>query len=110
MAATTAGPTPQRVCPHCATIGFTAARRCPFCRRSYTRHTLAAVAAMLLVTAAVMLGGMAYLLTLAGDELESQLDTQVESVQRDFGRDVDGLERTLRRELDQRIPAAPTTP
>lgn len=27
----------QRVCPHCSTIAATNERRCPWCRRSYTR-------------------------------------------------------------------------
>ena len=105
-----AGPTPQRVCPHCATVGYTAERRCPFCRRSYTRHPLAAIAAMLLVTAAVVLGGFASMLVLFGNEAESSLDRRVGTVQSDFGREVDGLERSIQRELDRRLPASPTTP
>jgi uncharacterized protein YdgA (DUF945 family) len=72
---------------------------------------LLAVAAMLVVTAAVVLGGVWYMLTVFGDELEEELDRQVETVQRDFDRDVRGLERDIQRrferELDERLPAAP---
>ena len=99
--------TPQRVCPHCATVAYTGAGRCPYCRRSYKRRTLPAIAAMLLLTAALVLGGVYYLLTEFGRELDSELDRQVRTVQRDFSRDVEGLERGIRRELDQRLPTAP---
>ena len=110
MAAPTSPATPQRVCPHCATLAYTAERRCPYCRRAYRRHPLAGVAAMLAVTAATVLGGVLYMLTAFGDELESELDRQVTTVQDNFGRDVRRLERTLEAELDRRLPAAPAGP
>jgi len=98
--------TPQRVCPHCATVAYTGAGRCPYCRRSYRRRILPAVATMLLVTAVLVLGGVYYLLTEFGDQLDSELDRQVRTVQDDLDRDVDGLERTIRRELERRLPPA----
>jgi hypothetical protein len=101
--------TPQRVCPHCATIGYTADRRCPFCRRPYRRRTLAAVAAMLLVSVLVLLGAFFAMLVVAGNTLESELDRQVRTVQEDFDESVTGLRRDVRRELDRRLPAVPTT-
>ncbi len=101
---------PQRVCPHCATVAYTTESHCPYCRRSYRRSVLPAVAAMLLVTTALILGGVYYLLTEFGDTLDAELDAQVETVQDDFDRDVRGLERSIRRELDQRFPAAPAAP
>ena len=110
MAAPTQSATPQRVCPHCATVAYTGAGRCPYCRRSYRRRILPAVAAMLLVTAALVLGGVYYLLTEFGDQLDSELDRQVTTVQGDFERDVEGLERSIRRELDRRLPTAPAGP
>jgi hypothetical protein len=102
------GAPPQRVCPHCATLAYSAERRCPFCGRSYKRRVLPAVAAMLLVTAAVVLGGVALMLVAFGHELDRRIDRQVEGVQDDFGNDVDRLERRIRRELDRRLPATPT--
>ena len=102
--------TPQRICPHCATLAYTAASRCPYCRRGYRRHPQLAVAAMLLVTAAAVLGGVYSMLTSFGDELDSELDRQVRTVQRDFDRDVRDLERGIRRELDRRLPAGPAIP
>jgi hypothetical protein len=102
------GAPPQRVCPHCATLAYSAEPRCPFCGRSYKRRIVAAVAAMLLVTAAVVLGGVALMLVAFGDELDRRIDSQVESVQDDFGSDVDRLERRIRNELDRRLPVSPT--
>lgn len=99
--------TPQRVCPHCSTLAYTAGSRCPYCRRSYTRHPLPMVAAMLLVTAAIVLGGVALMLMAFGAELDSQLDRQVQTVQDDFARDLRGLRRDVRRELEQQLPQAP---
>jgi len=105
--ATPAPPTPQRVCPHCATVSFTAGRRCPACRRGFRRHTLAGVAALLLVTATVVLGGVYAMLLAFGDSLETELDRQVRTVQEGFEDDVNGLERGLREELDRRLGSAP---
>ncbi len=102
--------TPQRVCPHCATLAYTTERRCPYCRRSYRRHPLMAVAVMLLITAAAVLGGVYAMLGVFGDELDSELDRQVRTVQGDFERDVAGLERSIRRELDRRLPEGAAIP
>jgi predicted PurR-regulated permease PerM len=70
-----------------------------------TSRVLAGVAVMLIVFAAVILGGVYYMLVEFGDELDSELNTQVETVQRDFDRDVRRLQRNLERELDARLPA-----
>ena len=64
--------------------------------------------ALLLVHAALVLGGVYYMLVAFGDQLDSELDEQVENVQRDVERDLDGVERRvirrLRAELDARFP------
>ena len=101
-------PARQRLCPHCHSFAQTADERCPHCRRRYRRRTLAAAAALAAVTATVILGGVALLLASFGDALGSELDGQVTSVQRDFDRDVEGLERRIERELDERL--GPGTP
>ena len=44
---------------------------------------LAGVAVMLVLFAVVILGGVYYMLTRFGDELDSELDSQVRTVQRD---------------------------
>ena len=49
----------QRVCPHCARISYADGRECPYCGRSFRRPGLWAIAAMLAVFAAVVLGGTA---------------------------------------------------
>jgi hypothetical protein len=99
---------PQRVCPHCATLAYTDEARCPWCGRSYRRRVLPWVALMLLVTAVVVLGGVAAMIVAAGEELDQRLDSQVQTVQDDFDRDVRRLQRDIRRELDRRIPVSPT--
>ena len=99
--------TPQRVCPHCATVSFTAGRRCPACGRGFRRHTLAGVAALLLVAAAVVLGGVYAMLTAFGNTLETELDRQVRTVQEDFDEDVEELQRSLREELERTLGSTP---
>jgi hypothetical protein len=103
MSATTTGAAPQRVCPHCSTVAHTPAPHCPFCRGSYRRRTLGALAAMLAATAAVILVGIALLLAAVGDRLDAELD----AVQRDVELQVDGLQEQIREDLDRRLPAAP---
>jgi hypothetical protein len=102
------GAPPQRVCPHCATVAYSAERHCPFCGRSYKRRVLPAVAAMLLVTAAVILGGVALMLVAAGNEFDRRINRQVDRVQDDFSSEVNRLDRRIRRQLDERLPATPT--
>jgi hypothetical protein len=75
-----------------------------------TSRVLAGVAVMLIVFSAVILGGVYYMLTQFGDELDSELDTQVQTVQRDFDGDVRRLERHIERELDARLPQVTTAP
>jgi hypothetical protein len=75
-----------------------------------TGRILAGVAVMLILTAALVLGGVYYMLTQFGDELDSELDTQVRTVRGDFERDVTRLQRNLERELDARLPASVPTP
>jgi hypothetical protein len=72
---------------------------------------LPALAVLLLVHAAIVLGGVYFMLTEFGDELDRELDEEVSAVQRDVERDLDDVERAvvrqLRRELDARLGAAP---
>lgn len=71
---------------------------------------LGAIAAMLLVHAALVLGGVSLMLTAFGDELDSRLDEQVENVQTDVERDLERVRRSvirqLRTELDARLGGA----
>lgn len=111
--ATPPGQALQRVCPHCSTIAVTPERRCPWCRRSYARGSILPwVAVLALLQTALTVGAVAYMLTVFGDTLETELDDQVEVVQRDFERELDGLDtrvrRELRRELDTRLPPLAT--
>jgi hypothetical protein len=94
-------PAPQRLCPHCARLSRATGRRCPYCGRSFSRRVLPAVAAMLLVTAALVLGGLYVMLTAAADEVDSRIDREVDNVTRN-------VERDIRRELDRRLPRIAT--
>jgi hypothetical protein len=76
--------------------------------RPRTGRILAGVAVMLILFAAVILGGVYYMLNEFGDELDSELDSQVRTVQRDFDRDVRGLRRDIEAELDERLPPVAT--
>jgi hypothetical protein len=58
----------------------------------------------MLVNAALVLGGVAYMLTVVGDEVDSELDTRVDRVERDLDRSFDDVERSFREELDRRLP------
>jgi hypothetical protein len=101
---------PQRVCPHCARISYETGRRCPYCGRSFARHVLPALAVMLLVFAAGILGGVYLMLVGFGDELDRRLNRQVQRVERDLDGQFEGVQRDVRQELDRRLPAPSATP
>jgi hypothetical protein len=100
----------QRVCPHCARISYEGGRRCPYCGRGFRRSVLPAIAAMLVVFAAVVIGGVGLLLAAFGDELDDQLDGEVERVEREFERNLDSIRDDVREELDRRLPSPTPTP
>jgi hypothetical protein len=100
----------QRVCPHCARISYANGRRCPYCGRGFRRSVLPAMAAMLAVFAAVVLGGFYLMLVAFGNELDEQLDREVERVEREFDRNLDRIQGDVRRELDRRLPTPTPIP
>ena len=100
----------ERVCPHCARISYEDGRRCPYCGRSFRRSGLLPIAAMLTVFAAVVLGGMALMLVVAGREAEDHLDREVQRVERELERNFDGIQRDIREELDRRLPEPTAVP
>jgi len=108
MAQTTAPAPPQRVCPHCSTLARTTDQRCPFCRRSYYRSGPGAIAAMLTLAVIVVLAGTAALMLLVFlPALESELASQVETVQTDLERQVRDLEGAISDQFDQRLGPGP---
>ena len=94
----------QKLCPSCSTLAHTPARRCPWCGASYARRVWPGLIALLLVQSALLLGGVAYMLTVFGDELDDRLDSQVERVERDLDRSFEGVQESVREELDARLP------
>ena len=100
----------QRVCPHCARISYANGRRCPYCGRGFRRSVLPGMAAMLAVFAAVVLGGVFLMLVAFGNELDSQLDREVDRVERELERNFDGIQRDVREELDRRLPEPTPSP
>ena len=63
--------------------------------------------ALLLVHAALVLGGVYFMLTKFGDELERKRDDRVDTVQADFQRDLDSVRRSVVREIDARLAQQP---
>jgi hypothetical protein len=100
----------QRLCPHCARISYATGRRCPYCGRGFRRSILPGVAALLLVFAVVVLGGIYLMLVAAGDELDERLDREVDRVERQFDRNLEQFETDIREELDRRLPETAVPP
>jgi RNA polymerase subunit RPABC4/transcription elongation factor Spt4 len=94
----------QKVCPRCSTLAYTGDRRCPWCGGSYRRRLWPALLALLLVQTAAVLGGVAYLGTVAADELDERIDDEVTRVERDIDRSFEDVQRSVREELDRRLP------
>jgi hypothetical protein len=109
MSAVPPGQAPQRICPKCSTVARTVDAHCPFCGSSYRRRGpwLGVAFATLLATAAILVGVLAMLVAF-GDRLDTELENQVDVVQRDFDRDVRRLENRIEQQLDERLPP-PTT-
>jgi RNA polymerase subunit RPABC4/transcription elongation factor Spt4 len=94
----------QKVCPRCSTLAYTGDGHCPWCGGSYKRRRWPALLALLVVQTALVLGGVAYMLVAAGDELDSRLDDEVSRVERDLDTSFDDVQRSVRGELDRRLP------
>jgi hypothetical protein len=52
----------------------------------------------------LILGGFAYIGTVAADEFDDRLDREVTRVERDLDRSFDDVQRAVREELDRRLP------
>jgi hypothetical protein len=66
--------------------------------------------ALLLVHAALVLGGVYLMLVAFGDTLDTELEKQVDRVERDLTADFDKIRRDVRKDLDERLPAVAPTP
>jgi hypothetical protein len=99
---------PQRLCPRCSSLSYTGDARCPYCGAAFRRRSLVpAILLASLITAAASIGGTYLILTEFGDQLDTELEEQVDVVQRDLDRDVRRIERSFERELDERLPGVP---
>ena len=94
----------QKVCPRCSTLAYTGDGHCPWCGGSYRRRLWPALLVALLVQSAIVLGGTAYMLSVFGDELDQQLTTEVDRVERELDRSFEDVQQTVRDELDRRLP------
>jgi len=95
----------QKLCPRCSSLAYTGDRHCPWCGGSYRRRLWPALAVAVLVQSAILLGGLAYLGSVAGDELDTRLDREVDRVERNHDRSFDDVQLSVREELDRRLPA-----
>ncbi len=100
----------QRVCPHCARISYESGARCPYCGSSFQRRGLLGFAVLLAVFAVIVLGGVAAMLVAAGNEFDHRIDRQVDNVHEEFQGDFDEIEKSVREELDRRLPEPTATP
>ena len=97
----------QKVCPRCSALAYTGDGQCPWCGGSYRRRAWPALLLTGVVTAILTLGGTTLLLLRAGDEAEATLDEEVTRVERDLDRSFSDIRRSVREELDARLPAEP---
>ena len=95
----------QKLCPRCSSLAYTGDRHCPWCGGSYRRRLWPALAVAVLVQSVILLGGLAYLGSVAGDELDTRLDREVDRVERNLDRSFDDVQLSVRDELDRRLPA-----
>lgn len=61
--------------------------------------------ALLLVHAVLVLGGVAGMLVYFGDQVDSTLTEQVDDVEREFDRDLEGFNRDVRNEVRKELDA-----
>jgi len=99
MEATAVSAPPQRVCPKCARISWATGPRCPYCRARFRRQNVAVFAWMLAAAVVVILGGMLAILLLVEHRVEQHFDNRITS---EFN--------SVRKEIDQRLPANGVTP
>lgn len=107
MAAANPAAAPQRVCPHCATVSQTAGDSCPWCHRRFRRSNaglLAAIALLLALQTALLVGGLALVGQQVADRVDDELSTQVRSVRSEVRRSGDQIETRVTRQLDSRLP------
>jgi RNA polymerase subunit RPABC4/transcription elongation factor Spt4 len=93
----------QKVCPRCSTLAYTGDRHCPWCGASYKRRAWPGLLVLLLVQTALVLGGVAAMFILAGEEVDRKLDDEISRVERDLDASFDEVERAVREELDERV-------
>ena len=97
----------QKVCPRCSALAYTGDAHCPWCGGSYRRRVWPALLLTGVVTAILTLGGTTLLLLRAGEEAEATLDEEVTRVERDLDRSFSDIRRSVREELDARLPEEP---
>ena len=95
----------QKVCPRCSTLAFTGDSHCPWCGSGYKRRRWPALLALLVVQTVLVLGGVAYMLTVAGEEVDEKLDDEVSRVESRLDASFREVQRSVREELDRRLPA-----
>ena len=95
----------QKVCPRCSTLAYTGDRHCPWCGGSYKRRLWPALLVLLVVQTFLFAGAAAYGGTIAADAFDERIDDEVGQVQRDIDRSFLDVQRSVREELDRRLPA-----
>ena len=94
----------QKVCPRCSTLAYTGDRHCPWCGGSYKRRLWPALLVLLVVQTLLLAGAAAYGGTIAADAFDERIDDEVGQVERDIDRSFLDVQRSVREELDRRLP------
>jgi hypothetical protein len=100
----------QKLCPSCSTLSYTDAKRCPWRGAGFRRRLWPGLAALLLIQALLVLGGVAAMFEIASEVAQSRFDTRVDRVERDIDASFDDVERAVREELDRRLPEEQAAP
>jgi hypothetical protein len=101
------GESVQKLCPSCSTLSYTGDRRCPWCGAGYRRRLWPGLAALLLVQALLILGGVAVMAEVASEVAQDRFERRVDRVERDLDASFDEVQRSVREELDRRLPEEP---
>jgi len=94
------GESVQKLCPSCSTLSYTAARRCPWCGAGYRRRLWP----LLLVQVVLVLGGVAVMFEVASEVAQTRFERRIDRVERDLDASFDEVQRSVRDELDRRLP------
>ena len=94
----------QKVCPRCSTLAYTGDGHCPWCGGSYKRRLWPALLGCWWCRRRSCSAASAYMLAVAADEVDRSSTRRSRGCERDLDRSFDEVRRSVREELDRRLP------